>query len=327
MGLPPLILPNIPSVLGGVMPAWVQPGAIFDDDFFNARAWPRPFASEMVDARASDQYVPNAAGVWTKVSPGVLPISSSYLEVEPTAVNLVPDSAMQGVVTGTPGTPPNSWSTFGTAFTSCGITASIQSAFVESGIDFLRLNLTTGGSNTSSAGAFTWTTGAFTVASGDTISGEWFFRTVSGNWTGFNSFSNGARLQLPTSVSQFNNISPTLYPSITRLSVSAVATAAGSGQAAWSFNWKIGFPIDITIDLGWPQAKSSGISSPIRTTSAAATRAANAITLQRTGIGRIVFTFDNDSQQTVSGIDTATQYTLPTNLNRSLIKRMTGYAS
>src|SRR5437879_11734980 len=68
-------------------------------------------------------------------------------------------------------------------------------------------------------------------------------------------------------------------------------------------------------------------SSYIPTTTVTVARAADSCVIQRTGIGRVVFTFDDNSQQTVSGIDTAAQYSIPTNLNRPLIKRMTGYAS
>ncbi|WP_398468530.1 hypothetical protein [Tardiphaga sp.] len=67
-------------------------------------------------------------------------------------------------------------------------------------------------------------------------------------------------------------------------------------------------------------------SSPMLSGASAASRAANAITVQRTGVSRIVFTFDDDSQQIVTGINTAAQYTIPTSLNRRLIKRMVGYA-
>jgi hypothetical protein len=59
----------------------------------------------------------------------------------------------------------------------------------------------------------------------------------------------------------------------------------------------------------------------------AAARAADSIVVQRPGIGRIVFTFDYGSQQTVSGTNTAAEYTILTSHNRPLITRMTGCAS
>jgi hypothetical protein len=67
--------------------------------------------------------------------------------------------------------------------------------------------------------------------------------------------------------------------------------------------------------------------STIITTTASATRSADSIVIQYTGIVRMIFTFDDNSTQTITGINPATNYTIPTNLNRPLIKRMTGYAS
>jgi hypothetical protein len=312
----------------GGMPGWVQPGALFDEDFFNQRAWPRPFESEMVDTRASTQYVPNASGVWVPVSSGVLPISSAYMEVEPSSTNSIRNSALQGIVAGSPGTMPTNMGVQqqGT------LSRTIGAATTLNGLDVfsLRLNGTT--STTFTNIAFE-TNGAIAAANGQTWVPSLFMATVAGAFTNIGTMTYGAALYdsgvlYIGELSGRTDFKSSLTSSLFRCSVSGATIASTAFMTPYfQLAFSIGVAIDITLLIGMPKNEPNALTSPVRTTGTAATRAANAITLQRTGIGRVVYTFDNDTQQTVSGINTGAQYTIPTNLNRPLIKRMTGYAS
>jgi hypothetical protein len=313
------------GALGTARPSWVAAGAIIDEDFFNQRAWPRPFAQEMVDTRASTQYVPNADGSLLLVGSATLAISNAYLEIEPAATNILPQS--QGI-----GTAP--WVRANTTITAAATAA-------PDGTSTAQLATT----NATSGATMTNTVSGITATTPQTV--DFYFKAGSGN--GFVA----AIVYTPTSVNGVREWFNTSTGVVSGQVVLGLATGVSATSEAIANGWFRGIinvtpnGSDTTLRVELDQSNASGsygtvnggginfwgveikpsLSSYVPTTASSATRAANAVTIQRTGIGRIVFTFDDDSQQTVSGIDTGAQYTIPTNLNRPLIKRLTGYTS
>lgn len=276
---------------GGRVPAWVQPGAIIDEDFYNSLAWPLPFATELADTRSSVQYVTTRAGILVPKLATVLPISDAGMLVEPSATNLFLQS--NGFST--------SWTQIGTVS--------------------LTPNFATSPDNTADA----WRANAASGANGlfqsiAHTSGQPYTATL---WTKSNGGGNTFRLFGDAGSAFSSNLTAT--GAVQRFSYTFTASATGSRSAGLNRD-SVASAYDLQI-FGCQIEAGSSPTSYITTTTASATRAANAITIQRTGIGRIVFTFDDNSQQTVSGINTAAQYTIPTNLSRPLIKRMTGYVS
>jgi hypothetical protein len=305
-------------------PVWTHDGALFDYDFFNQRSWPQTFSSEMVDTRASDQCVPNARGVWTTAVSGVLPRSSSYLEVEPSRTNSVQNNSIQGAVAGSPGTTPTNWTVTSSAH---GLTRAVIGIGTEKGIDYLDIRYFGTPTSTLFPSIYPESLSLITSANGQTWTGSFFLGAVAAV-TGLTSIV--ASVGDSPGGGATNSSAINLTSTLTRYSATRTISD-GSNDTVWTrlvLTVTNGVPVDFTLRIGWPQLeRGSSVTSPIRTTDIAVTRAANAIKLQRTGVGRVVFTFDDDSTQTVSNIDTGSQYMVPTNLNRPLIKRMTGYSS
>ncbi|MDR3424003.1 MAG: hypothetical protein P4M13_02845 [Alphaproteobacteria bacterium] len=102
--------------------------------------------------------------------------------------------------------------------------------------------------------------------------------------------------------------------------VSDTALFGSGGNGFWTGFVTNGTELDILI-WGAQQEVASKGTSYIPTTSAAATRAADALSFTiPSGIGNLIYTFDDNSTQTVAV--SAGAYTVPTNLNRAWIKRI-----
>lgn len=311
-------------VLRSGVPGWVDPGAIFDADFANSRWWPRAVEDEFVDTRASDQYVTTAGGVLIKKAATVLPYADSGLCVEPAATNLLLRSQELGTT----------WSPSAGSVTS-DVTTAPDSTMTA---DLFSEDATTASrfvSNSNSLTAQTYVFSAYLKYAGR----QWVRLGAASATT----FSGGAWFDLQNGV--LGTTSATLG---TAVSGAIMPVAQGFYRCCLVFisagNAVTGMRVQSSVSDGSTTAvpglngpgfylwqadlvAASQLTSPIATAGTTASRAANAITLQRTGVGRVVYTFDDASQQTVSGINTAAQYAIATNLNRRLIKRMTGFAS
>jgi hypothetical protein len=311
------------GLLGKAGNSFPLSGAIIDEIFTTGQYYPRAIATELVDTRASDQWVTTAGGVLVKKAPTVLPISTAGMLVEPAATDLFLQSGngadaawglgAGGLTTAAGDTGPSGATTTKLIPTTSALTAHFSQQ------------------------------GPFTVASGATVT-HWRIVKANGyNWAALSIFDSahhiawfnlatgavgtvqtGVTASTPKSLSNgywligitFTITGTAAYGTL------FPATADNSNASTWGGDGVSGINQDVgQLEVG------AGPTSYIETTTASATRAANSITIQRTGIGRIVFTFDDASQQTISGINTAAQYTILTNLNRPLITRMTGYAA
>lgn len=87
-----------------------------------------------------------------------------------------------------------------------------------------------------------------------------------------------------------------------------------------------GTTYDVSTDIAFPMLeKATAASSPIVSSGAAATRAADSVTIALpSGTHNLTFTFDDNTEQTVTGL--SGNYTIPTTLNRAIIRRIAAVA-
>lgn len=313
------------------IPGWVLPGAIIDEIFTTGQYYPRAIALELVDTRASSKTLTNASGVLSFVGNNVLPISNAGMLVEPAATNIIPTSVPPTLSNSTGG----NWQAFQAATTAAAIAAP---DLTTTGVAFI--------DDTTANAHVLFPSVNPTVVNGTPYAMSFFTKKnaqkihqIGINSTMYANFD----LNLGTSTAQGASataiiaaLTASWYRCTVRFtspgtSIQAVfACLVNDVSAATYTPAYVGVPNGIYVWGAQLEAIAAPTSLPtsyIPSTSGAATRAADSITIQRTGIGRVVFTFDDDSTQTVSGINTGLQYTIPTNLNRPLIKRMTGYAA
>lgn len=312
---------NSPSA-GGI-PAWVDPSATYDYDFFNNRYWPAPVASELTDVRASSKYGQSTAGVLQLFPPNVLAITDT-LSVEAAASQKAlftedisnanwtktnatvtadaiasPDGATTADLVAANGTTnvhhvqqfialtavSYEWSFYAKVGTAAFIHLGVTGANI-----YAQFNLSTGALVFSSAG-----TGVLTSTSAVQIGGGWW------------------RFGMVFTQSSGSTQSVRIYPLAASQNVASPSETSTASVNIWGANLK---------STGFGTSYIPGLDATTPTT-----RAADAITANRIGVTRVVFTFDNDTTQTVSGIPAGTPYVIPTNLNRPLIKHLIGYAS
>lgn len=278
------------------------PGSIIDENFASGSYWPRPIATELSCSRASSKYGEfiNSTAITSFLS-NILAITDN-LSVEPAGTNRCLESqtlaqapwTQRGVTITTGATGPD------------GSTALARLTLGAAGVaDLYQVNfpIANGRYEPSFYLRRVSTTGVMAVQNGNdgAIGGKWL-------------------IDLAVAGAGLTRITRS-HPAVT-ISNEFTATGAVSGL---QFIANSG---TVDVDIGFVSAETGTVStSYILTTTVAVTRAADSIQIQRIGIGRLVFTFDDNSQQTISGIDTGTQYTLLTSLNRARIKRMTGYAA
>jgi hypothetical protein len=283
-------------------------------------------APSLGQTRSSNQYVPNASGLLVQKSATVLPISDAYMLIEPAATNLALQSntldnaswaKTNATISANTTAAPDGTTTADTLTGSA--SAAQQHQLSTASISFTNAIVYTGSveiaAGTAQFAQLTFGAGAFSGL------GYANFDLVNGTVT-----QTGGTLVSATITPTYNGF----Y--LCTLTATATATASTSFavyqiQSGVATRAPNGPNAQTTIGWGGQVEAASAASSRVVTTTAAATRAANAVTVQRTGVRRVVYTFDDNSQQTASGIEPTTQYTIPTNLNRRLIKRMTGYAA
>jgi hypothetical protein len=298
-----------PSIFNGSSVSLTSPPAFIIDEQFTTGVYsPGPITSDIVDTRSTTKFVTNSAGLLSSVAVNALPISNTGMLVEPAATNICLQS---GALQTSPWSPSSI--VVGLPVVTANATAAPDGTITAAQIAFPAISGAGADATVSTTlalnGSYTWSmylkgsVGGEVVYILDTPDGTNYLRkacTLTTAWQRF-SFSGP---QPGAAGTHFFGVGADLRDG-----------SQTSKPAQTIFAW------GAQIELG------SVATSYIPTTTAAATRGADSATIQRTGIGRLVFIFDDFSGQTISGINTAAQFTLPTNLNRLLIKRMTGYTS
>lgn len=261
-----------PSVLRAVYPT-----ALVDLDLTSGAA-----ATSLTTTRASTAYAQNAAGVYSSFSSNVPRITDLGLLVEEARTNSFPNNSMQGVAAGSPGTTPTGWSVTGSNF---GLTRTVVGTGTEDGIDYIDIRWA--GTASSSSNIVIQFVGSTTIAAaqGQTWAISTFAkRTLNAGVApgamsialiGYN--SGGTLVELP--------LAPAVTPSASSLGNNRFGGAAALAQATTAyvgsylfFGLTSGQIYDFTIRIGWPQLEQgASVTSPIRTTAGAATRAADYI--------------------------------------------------
>lgn len=266
---------------------WSFPGAALDIDFVNNRAYVNGAYVDPANAcsvtRASTKYVPSAAGVYTPFSSNILPRTDLGVLPEESRTNSIRNNSMQGAVAGTPGTLPTNWANNSSGVLT-GMTYTVSLATVL-GVEVLRLRVSgTPGATTPFRIAFDTTT-AITVVAAEVWTESMFLALSSGSFTNVGTIKLSQQERTAAGAAIFNNQGSDIKASITSTLTrfSHAATMSGTterNQPELNIELTSGQAVDFTLDIGWPQLELGAFAtSPIRTTSAAATRAADAITL------------------------------------------------
>jgi hypothetical protein len=261
----------------------------FVDDVGRLNGVTSSSTSLLTVTRASDGYAQDTAGAWALFGPNVARRTNRGLLVEEARTNSIRNNSMQGAVAGViggGGALPTNWSWGG----GTGITLEVVAIGTENGIDYLDLKL----SGTTGSGSFglrpeaaadqiaassgqVRTYSAFTALRAGSIANITSIQqNTSGYTAGGATNADGAlsadiKGSLPTSLNAASR-------SNVVITLADATTAFVRPQLLLVYNTSVA--IDITLRIGWPQEELGSFStSPIRTTSAAATRAADVISV------------------------------------------------
>jgi hypothetical protein len=283
--------------------------------------------------RASVGYAENTAGVWAAFGTNVPRRTDKGLLVEEARTNGIRNNSMQGAVAGTPGTIPTNWA----QNIGAGITRTIVGTGTSLGINYIDVRY----AGTLSAGTqvvalfFDSTTGiAATTGQIWTLSG--FVALVGGSVANLTAVTYGWNENTSGGAFVSNKTGPNFRTSLTAsLQRGSYSTAnTGGGTVAAVMPWiQITAPtstvVDVTLRIGWPQMElGTWATSPIRTTTAAVTRAAEVVTLTTPPTFGASFSMVGEGTPQAPSAYTAQQYLCQVdngnNNNRETILRNNG---
>lgn len=266
-------------VLSGIGGGYTNPIAtpVVDYDFKQGL----PYGPALAFSRASAGYVDDASGNWTLVPAGTLRRSTKGALIEGQQTNSIRNNSMQGAAVGNPGTLPTNWASQDSL--APGITVRVVGLGTEAGTDYIDLRFS--GTSTAAGNAVVWNadTSAVTASAGQLWTYSVFARVIAGAmpaplnlfWVEVGGTNEVVSFGTLTSAAQRLVNSRVLKSGATAISAIVPFATVGSGAA-----------VDVTLRIAWPQLEQwasgttsvGGASSPIRTTGAAATRAADLVT-------------------------------------------------
>lgn len=271
-----------------------------------------PAALGISTSRASVKQVVDSNGNWSQVAANVTAISNLGRSTEEARTNSIRNNTMVGAVAGTPGTAPTNWTLLQPG---SGISAAIIAVGTSQGIDYIDIAV----SGTSS-GVIATTTQLLAMESptqiaaltAQTWSQSGFMAIVSGTLGGTLSQSltertSGGALVVDHPAS--------ITPSASLTSISQIITLNGGATTAAiqpNLRWGVGsgVAVNFTLRIGWPQLElGASVTSPIKTTAGAATRAADVTTLSGLTYGSAFSLFSQFTPQAPIGYGT-NQYIL-----------------
>jgi hypothetical protein len=257
-------------------------GATLNFDFINNTATIAgtltSSTSPLTVSRASTGYAESSAGVWTSFGNNVARRTDKGLLVEEARTNSIRNNSMQGAAAGTPGTLPTNW-----AVAVNGVSTQVVGTGTEDGLDYIDLRIF-GIASSSSAFQYRVEVNNNIVASnGQVWTASLFHKLVGGSLANISTLvlqlyeNNAAGATLTLSSENFTPTSIKQRATLTRTFNNASTAFANLKFSVTNTN---GAAVDVTFRIYMPQLELGAfVTSPIRTTAAAATRAADAISL------------------------------------------------
>ena len=239
-------------------------------------------ASVATELDAGGNYVSFASGL-PRILPGV-----GYLPGQ-TRTNSIPNNSMQGAISGTLGSGgafPTGWQNQAQAGASVAVT--VVGTGVEDGIDYIDVNYAGTANGSFGDIIFNQYGDIPSAGAGKTWTGSFFVKVVGGSLTNINL----TKIQVQELTgSGFHNqgigtytiagASTPLSQCRQTLTYTTTNSLSDNVDLLFLFNTNVA-AINVTFRIGWPQMEpASYVTSPIRTTAAAATRAADVLTLPR----------------------------------------------
>jgi hypothetical protein len=280
------------ALLASQIPGWVRASyGVFGTmpdlalQFANGRGWQRGLGqgsarSFLTVSRASTAYEDDTSGNWYQFASGLLRVTNKGALIEESRTDSIRNNSMQGAVAGTPGTLPTNWS----LANNVGLTTSVVGTGTENGIDYIDLRFSGTASGAGVVGPGFETATAISASNAQVWAQSLFLSLTAGSTSNITSFTLGVDENTSGGAFVRQDTTTLSNPTSGALSgkrVSQVVTLSGGGTVGAVNPWLRANvtgagAVDITIRVGWPQLElGASVTSPIRTTSAAATRAAD----------------------------------------------------
>ncbi len=272
--------------------SWIKLGdgvaASVDLDFQNDLYFQRSASAYVPDAttmaaivtltRASAAYADTVAGVWSSFAVNAPRRTDKGLLIEEARTNSIRNNSMQGAVAGTPGTTPTSWNlVIGTT----GLTQTIVAVGPTAGVDCIDIRIAGTAAATSSYAIYPeFSTNQVAAANGQQWTMSWFAALLAGSFANITGLvpqivewsAGGANLGSVNGTATL----PTAAFVRQQTTITLIRATTAFIRPVLILQFNAGAVLDFTLRFGWPQLElGSGATSPIRTTSAAVTRAAD----------------------------------------------------